>query len=182
MDVTARPGPAPHLRPGGAGRRRRPAGEDQKSLPGPHLRPPRPVHGQLAGHGGAGRRPGPGASELLRTEGGGGNAPVGDAGQRGSARRRRAGGYVPVGGGAAGRPGIRAIRDLQLRPAGLRLPAQPEVLVSGGVRRLRAGGPLRPGGRALLLLPGSGGLLPGGGDRGEHHRLQRVSHRPGPGH
>ena len=102
----AHPGPPPHLRPGGGGGSRRPAGQDQKPLPGSHLWPARPGPGGVEGHPGAGGGPGAAAPELLRAEGGGGHPPVGHAGEDGPAGRRRPGGYVPVDGGAAGGPGV----------------------------------------------------------------------------
>ena len=73
-------GAAPHLRPGGGGRLRGPAGGHQKPLIGSHLRPAGAEPGALAADGGAGGGAGAGAPELLRAEGGGGHPPVGAPG------------------------------------------------------------------------------------------------------
>lgn len=66
--------------------------------------------------------------------------------------------------------------------AGLRLPAQSEILDPGGVRRLRPRRPLGLRRRAVRLHKGSGGLYPGRAGPRPHAVGERPHPTPGPGH
>ena len=102
-------GKAPQLRSGGGRCGRAAAGGDRKHLPGPHLRASGADDGALAGDAGAHRRALAGAFELLRAQGGGGDAPGLHGGAGGHPGRRRPGGFLPVDRPAAGGAGVWAV-------------------------------------------------------------------------
>ena len=87
-------------------------------------------------------------------------------------RRRRPGRQVRTGRRRAGGGRPRQLRDLELGPAGARVPAQPPLLDAGRLPRLRLRGALAPGRPALVERPharalhrrrGGGGVGRGGG-------------------
>ncbi len=124
--------------------------------PRPHLRRRRRVPRRLAPH--ARARPGPrsAARERLWPDGRGRHA----SGRRPGAapRRRQPGGQVRAGRRHAGRSRARELRDLELGPAGPRVPAQPPLLEPGRLPRLRVRRPQSPGRAALVERPHPGAV------------------------
>ena len=104
--------------------------------------------------------------------------PVGRHRGRGPAARGH-GGRAILGAGAGGRGArIRALRDLQLRPAGLSLAPQPDLLARGRVPGRRTRRLWIRGRRPVRQREAGGALLRRARGRRAADRDQRAAHRP----